>query len=77
MTRPDDWLTKFANLRVDRVAAAWQEDYFEHIIRDEDELFRIREYILSNPVRWKLDRENPEAEPGPEEEWPWNPNDDS
>jgi len=54
-------------------AAVWQEDYFEHIIRDEDELFRIREYILSNPARWKLDRENPEAEPGSEEEWPWNP----
>jgi REP element-mobilizing transposase RayT len=54
-------------------AAVWQEDYFERIIRDEDELFRIREYILSNPARWKLDRENPEAGPGSEEEWPWNP----
>ena len=58
-------------------AAVWQEDYFEHIIRDQDELFRIREYILSNPARWKLDRENPEAGPGSEEEWPWNPDDDS
>ncbi len=58
-------------------AAVWQEDYFERIIRDEDELFRIREYILSNPARWKLDRENPEAGPGSEEEWPWNPDDDS
>jgi REP element-mobilizing transposase RayT len=58
-------------------AAVWQEDYFEHIIRDEDELFRIHEYILSNPARWKLDRENPEAGPGSEEEWPWNPDDDS
>ena len=58
-------------------AAVWQEDYFEHIIRDEDELFSIREYILSNPGRWKLDRENPEAGPGSEEEWPWNLDDDS
>jgi len=54
-------------------AAVWQEDYFEHIIRDEDELFKIREYILSNPARWKLDRENPEAGPESEEEWPWSP----
>jgi len=45
-------------------AAVWQEDYFVRIIRDEDELFKIREYILSNPARWKLDRENPEAGPG-------------
>jgi REP element-mobilizing transposase RayT len=58
-------------------AAVWQEDYFERIIRDEDELFKIREYILSNPARWKLDRENPEAGPGSEEEWPWTPDDDS
>jgi hypothetical protein len=55
----------------------WQEDYFERIIRDEDELFRIREYILSKPARWKLDRENPEAGTGSEEEWPWNLDDDS
>ena len=54
-------------------AAVWQEDYFERVIRDENELFRIREYILSNPARWKLDRENPEAGPVSEEEWPWDP----
>jgi putative transposase len=58
-------------------AAVWQEDYFERIIRDEDELFKIREYVLSNPARWKLDRENPETGPGSEEEWPWNREDDS
>jgi len=56
-------------------ATVWQEDYFEHVIRDEDELYRIREYILSNPARWKLDRENPEADPDAEDEWPWNPDD--
>ncbi len=56
-------------------AAVWQEDYFERIIRDEDELFRIREYVLSNPAHWKLDRENPEVGPGSEDEWPWNPED--
>jgi putative transposase len=56
-------------------AAVWQEDYFERIIRDEDELSKTRDYILSNPVRWKMDRENPEARPGSEEEWPWNPED--
>jgi REP element-mobilizing transposase RayT len=53
--------------------AVWQEDYFEHVIRNEDELFRIRNYILTNPARWKLDRENPEAGPDAEDEWPWSP----
>jgi REP element-mobilizing transposase RayT len=56
-------------------ATVWQEDYFEHIIRDEAELLRIRDYILSNPARWKLDRENPEAGPDVEDEWPWNRDD--
>jgi len=37
----------------------WQRDYYEHIIRDEDSLRRIRDYILTNPLRWELDQENP------------------
>jgi REP element-mobilizing transposase RayT len=37
----------------------WQRNYHEHIIRDEDELSRIRTYIVNNPVQWELDRENP------------------
>jgi REP element-mobilizing transposase RayT len=38
----------------------WQRNYYEHIIRDEDSLHRIREYIVTNPLRWELDRENPQ-----------------
>ena len=34
---------------------AWQERYYEHIIRNEHELNRIREYIINNPLQWKLD----------------------
>ncbi len=37
----------------------WQRNYFDHIIRDETSLGRIREYILNNPQHWELDRENP------------------
>lgn len=39
----------------------WQRNYYEHIIRNEDELKRIREYIINNPVQWDIDRENPAA----------------
>jgi REP element-mobilizing transposase RayT len=39
----------------------WQRNYYEHIIRSEESLNRIREYILRNPSRWDLDRENPAA----------------
>jgi len=38
----------------------WQEDYFEHIIRDAEELETIRDYILHNPARWPEDPENPD-----------------
>jgi len=38
----------------------WQRDYYEHIIRDEKELARIREYILNNPARWETDENNPD-----------------
>ncbi|GBD36706.1 hypothetical protein HRbin36_01834 [bacterium HR36] len=40
-------------------AAVWQRNYYEHIIRSEESLQRIREYISTNPLRWHLDRENP------------------
>ena len=36
----------------------WQRNYWEHIIRDEMELNRIREYIRNNPVQWESDRLN-------------------
>ena len=38
----------------------WQRNYHEHVVRDEDELGRIREYIVNNVLRWSLDRENPD-----------------
>lgn len=38
----------------------WQRNYYEHIVRDDHELQRIREYIANNPAQWALDRENPE-----------------
>lgn len=37
----------------------WQRNYYEHIIRSDVELSRIREYIVNNPLQWALDRENP------------------
>ncbi|MBN1485523.1 MAG: hypothetical protein JXA37_12470 [Chloroflexia bacterium] len=37
----------------------WQRNYHEHIIRDEDELNRIRQYIDENPLYWAFDQENP------------------
>ena len=51
-------------------APVWQRNYYEHIIRDEKSLNRIREYIVTNPMRWAVDNENPNREGmDPLEEW--------
>ena len=36
----------------------WQRNYYEHVIRNEDKLNKIRYYIQTNPLKWHLDREN-------------------
>ncbi len=38
----------------------WQRNYYEHIIRDDAELARVRRYIDENPLQWELDQENPQ-----------------
>jgi putative transposase len=38
---------------------AWHPRFYEHIIRDQASLRRIRAYIASNPARWARDRHNP------------------
>ena len=37
---------------------AWQARYYDHIVRDEQSLCNIRQYIIDNPARWEFDREN-------------------
>ncbi len=33
----------------------WQRNYYDHIVRDEASLNKIRKYILENPARWHDD----------------------
>jgi putative transposase len=37
----------------------WQSGFYEHIVRDDRSLARIRDYVASNPQRWICDEENP------------------
>lgn len=32
----------------------WQRDYFEHIIRNDIDLYETRKYIENNPIQWIL-----------------------
>ena len=47
------WFRK--NTDIDMV---WQKNYYEHIVRNENELNEIRNYIVNNPVNWETDKEN-------------------
>ncbi len=38
----------------------WQRNYYEHVIRSETTLRRIREYVDQNPARWELDQLHPD-----------------
>jgi len=44
-------------------APVWQRNYHEHVIRNDLEFDRIHEYIVNNPMRWHLDRNNPDRPP--------------
>ena len=38
----------------------WQRNFYEHIVRDQRSLERIRCYILENPIHWDEDDLNPD-----------------
>ena len=42
----------------------WQRNYYEHVIRNEDDLNRIQKYIQANPLNWDEDEENIKVDPG-------------
>jgi putative transposase len=56
----------FKSLSARRIAARgrstspiWQRGYYEHVVRNDADLDRVRRYIEENPIRWDLDEENP------------------
>lgn len=42
----------------------WQRNYWEHVIRNEDDLNEIRQYIIDNPSAWDRDKMNPDFKGG-------------
>jgi hypothetical protein len=43
-----------------RGALLWQKNYYEHVIRNDDELNNIGWYIINNLLNWQSDRDNPQ-----------------
>ncbi|MCB0714045.1 MAG: hypothetical protein KDD67_17100 [Ignavibacteriae bacterium] len=51
-------VSRQAKICFPEIGSIWQSRFYDHIIRDTDDLQRIRKYIQANPMRWELDREN-------------------
>jgi REP element-mobilizing transposase RayT len=49
-------VTKFA--KANRINFAWQPRFYDHVIRKDESLSRIREYIRYNPINWNKDQYN-------------------
>ena len=53
-------VTRAVGKRRDNYDFSWQRSFYDHIIRNEEKLNRIREYIRNNPVKWVFDLYNPD-----------------
>ena len=49
---------KINELRKTYKKKIWQSRFYDRIIRNENELNKIRKYILNNPLKWHYDKEN-------------------
>lgn len=52
----------------------WQRSYYEHVIRNNESLHKIRDYIAGDPAQWAAGREKPDrtgivCEPPEDETW--------
>lgn len=54
-------VAKQANILLDNSGHRfWQRNYFEHIIRNDKSLNRIRDYIINYPLKWEEDQNHPD-----------------
>jgi len=49
----------------------WQKSFYDHVIRNNESLEKIRKYIIHNPLKWGYDRENDNGVPLDEKKKFW------
>ena len=54
----DDWidLNNVRTAKFNRHNPLWQANYYDHIIKSEQEYVKISGYIVNNPLNWDMDR---------------------
>ena len=53
-------VTRRGRVEAGHLGAVWQRNYYEHIIRNDQEYLRARDYIARNAESWEIDKENPQ-----------------
>ena len=51
-------VTRMVKKRWDNHIFGWQKSFYDHVIRNDEDLYRIRTYIQNNPLNWVLDQDN-------------------
>ena len=51
-------VTRRARMELGHLGPIWQRNYYDHVIRNDREFLRARDYILRNPERQEEDKEN-------------------
>ena len=58
------WFKTFSSRKINDIktdfAFSWQKSFFDVIIKNEDQLNKTRQYIIDNPLKWEVDKNNPE-----------------
>lgn len=49
-------ITRYANEK--NITFAWQSRFYDRIVRDQNELNRIAEYVENNVANWQIDELN-------------------
>ena len=50
---------KINEMRASTGTPVWQRGFYDHVIRDDGELDRVRTYVMDNPRKWSEDADNP------------------
>ena len=59
VSKVDDWIDE-SNVDIpkfNRENPLWQKNYYDNIIRDEQEFINVSNYIIANPKNWNDDED--------------------
>ncbi len=51
-------VTRIARKQWNNYSFGWQKSFYDHVIRNDADLHRVRTYIRNNPLNWESDRDN-------------------